>query len=263
MSPLNLGFWKWLLPLIGLVLTIVIIWQSRRTITPTDNLAKVVVSILKRIHKRDLKLKNSTKQQYLVLFGLKEFKEFWDNYAVAHSPETYELIKKEKRGEVLSNDMVQRRSQIDDLYVQLKPVAKQGGWTLDEATKLASYLDKYPKIQNKEYRSIGKRRAADRKWQALFLSLGNLKIEHAQVFKDRELNQMLSEYFDNSKVVVTLNMLIEILESFNLSDLPTAYLESGIDDSTIKIGNHMTNLLGDIHNKIAELERLENKDADK
>lgn len=264
MPPLNLGLWQWLLPVIGLVLALVIVWQGRQATTSTDNLARVVVSILKGIHKRDIKLINKTKKQYLSLFNIVDYEELWEQHSIAHSPEIYASLKKDLEGKVLSNDTVQRQKQLDDLFKRVGPVVNQEPWTLNSATKLASYLEKYPNTKNKEYKGIGKRRTSDSKWQNLFRSLENLKIEHVQVFNNKELNKMLDEYFDYSKVVVSLHMLIEIHETLNSGNLsPTKYLESGIDDYGTKLTNRMTELLGDIDSKIVELQKLEDKDADK
>jgi hypothetical protein len=185
----------------------------------------------------------------------------WDTYATAHNQETYQSIKKDLGRKKLRTDKIQRRKQIDNLHERLKPITKQEGWTLEELKKLTSFLEQFPKTQNDTYKGIGKRRETDRRWQSLFLSLNKIRTEHAQIFADEELAQMLGEYFDNSKVAVTVSMFIELLETFVPSELfPTEYLESGIEDSSIKISNRMTELLEDISKKITELEKQEHNE---
>ena len=223
----------------------------------TDNLGWIVVDILKKIHERDLKLKNAAKKQYLTLFNLNDFIELWDNYAITRGGgEIYESIKREFAEKELEKDKIQRRKQIDDLQERLNTIIEPKEWTLEEYIKLASFFENFPKTQNGVYRGIGRRRETDRKWQASFHSLNNLRLEHAQVFVNEELTQMIDEYFDNSKIAVTGRMIIELMETLVPRDvLSTQYLEMGIEDANIKISNRMTKLLEDISKKITEAER--------
>lgn len=260
-----LGFFiTWVLPFI---IVFGAIWLGYRLkdlkIAPSvsiDNLAKVTTDILNKIHEKDWKLKNPAVKQYLTLFSLKDFRELWDNYATIQNKDAYKSIKKELGGKKLKKDKIQRRSQIDNLQQRLSAIIKPEEWTLKDLTKLTSFLEQFPKTQNNAYQGIGKRRETDKRWQALFLSLNNLKIEHAQVFTDEELNQMLDEYLDTSKVAVTTSMFAELLEKYITIDImPTEYLVSGIEDASIKIRNRMSELLEDISKKITELERQQRK----
>ena len=222
----------------------------------TDNLERVVVSILNEIHKRDVKLKNAAKKQYLKLFNLKDFTELWDNFAITRSGQTYESIKKEYEEKEVEKDKIQRRKQIDELQQKIDTIIVVQDWTSEDYAKLASFFENFPRTQNGAYLGVGRRREINRKWQSLFHSLNNLRLEHAQVFADKELTQMIEEYFDNSKIIVTLKLIIELIETLIPSDfLPTEFLEGGVEDASIKVSNRMTKLLEDISKRITELER--------
>lgn len=223
------------------------------------NLGDAVANILNKIHQRDLELQNSAKKQYLALFSLKDFKEVWDNYGITQNEEVYESIKVELGEEKLKEDKIQRRKQFDDLQRRLDPISKPGG--LKESVRLASFLEQFPKTQDDKYQGIGKRRETDKKCQTLFRLLNSLRLEHAQVFADKELAQMIDEYFDYSKVAANVIMWIALNEEFVPSDVVfTDYLVSGIEDSDMKISNRITGLIEDISRKTTELERQQYKE---
>lgn len=246
--------------LVGIVLTIIALVRHERNVSEAepriDDLGKVVSRILSKIHQRDLKLRNAARKQYLALFGLEDYKELWHNYAVTQNEEAYESIKKELGRKKLKKDKTKRRKQLDDLQQRVTPIIWQEGWTLEAGIRLASFLEQFPKTQNGRYQGLGKRRESDRKWQGLFRSLNNLRLEHTEVFADKELAQMITEYFDNSKVCANLTMLIEVIEKLVPSDLmSTEYLVSGVEDANVKMGNRMAELLEDISEKIRGSER--------
>lgn len=246
--------------IVGVVLTVTAVVRHKRNGSTeellTGSLGRVVIGILNEIHKRDLRLGDSAKKQYLALFGLKHLRELWANYGVTRNGQTYESIRKELGKKRLKGDSVKRRRQLDDLQRRVEPITSQEGWTLAEYVKLASFLEKFPKTQNSAYQGLGRRREMDKKWRALFVSLEKIRIDNAQTLADKELTRMIDEYLDTSKVTATCRMFVEVGETLIPNELfPTIYLESNVEDMNVKVSNRMTQLLDGICKRIMELER--------
>ena len=242
----------WILPLIIILGAILLAYRLKEQ---KNNLAKVVVGILMKIHKQDYQLANSAKKQYITLFGVKELTELLETYAATHYPENYESAKKYAGKKKLKKDHIKRQNQIDGLFQSFFPDTYQEGFTFEELSQFISYFEQFTKAQNGAYCGIGNRRATDKRWQKLFNKLNNLKIEYAYLFTDEELNNMIDDYIKNSKITVSVDIFFQLVQKlFQMGLMPTKYNESGIEDLNVAIKSYMNKLLKNIAIKITELE---------
>jgi len=218
-------------------------------------IAKYADSILERIEKRDLQLKDATVTQYKTLFSFNDLSTFFKFLASTDSKyvESEKDIERELEGNQLKQDKIERHQQIDNLFEKLRPLYEKE-WTLELSTAYGNKLDIFPKMQNSRYKGIMTRREKDKRWRKLLASLSNVKVEYPDIFADKELDGMINEYIDRSFGNSSLCLFVELVNWYIPVDIqPTPYIDSGTYAPYTKMHNRIVKLREDISNKIVEL----------
>lgn len=214
-----------------------------------------IKSVLTRLHKCDLKLKDKAVKQYVTLFNFNDFRELCNNIATAmrEHKALLENVKKDVGRKKLSKDKTKKRQQIDWLFDKLSPMMEEE-WTLKKLVSWGHLLDKLPNIQDAKYKGITTLRAIDRQWNKLFDELSNMKAEYTDIFSDDKLRTMISDYLDYSFGGSSFQLFTDLFNRFVPVEIqPSEFIKSGAYDPRVAIENRMTKLLEDITNRIREL----------
>jgi len=250
---------------VGLVMFGIAIWAIRSKPTAESigidkaskglAIAKRVASILEKIEKRDLQLKDATVKQYKVLFSFNDLLALLDS--IGSTDSKYVKVKKSiavKFGnEKLKQDQIERRQQIDNMFKKARPAyAKE--MTLEQITAYGNKLDTFPKMQNPRYKGIRTRRERDKRWRKIFTSLSKVKLKYPSIFANNELNLMINEYIDVSYAANSICFSVDLVNWYTpVENQPTAYIDSGAYAPYVKLQERMAQLRKDVSNKIIEI----------
>ena len=165
-------------------------------------------------------------------------------------------VRKDAGKKKLKKDKAKKRRQIDDLFDKVNQMI-QVEWNLEKLLEFSNEMRKLPNEQNSKYEGIKARRGTDKKWNKLFDKLNNLKLQHSDIFADKELGKMVNDYIDYSFGLSSLCLAIDIYNKNVPIELqPTKYIDSGLYHPYVKLSNHMTQLLNIIANKIDDLQNI-------
>jgi uncharacterized membrane protein (DUF485 family) len=218
-------------------------------------IAKRVDSILEKIEKRDLQLKDAAVKQYKALFSVNDLLALCNSIASTDIEyvEFRKSIEVEDENKELKQDKIERRQQIDNMFERLLPICEKE-WTLERLIANGNKLDIFPKMQNSRYKGVKTRRENDKRWRKLFASLSNVKGEFPDIFIDNELDSMIDEYIDMSFGGSSRCFFAEIATWYIPVEIqPTAFIDAGIYAPYTEIQNQMVKLRLDISNKIIEI----------
>jgi hypothetical protein len=224
---------------------------------PTTSILVKTDEVLKQIHERMLELKDKAVRQYYLTHSLKEFLNLHDTVMSTYNKNTdLKNLEKSLKGKRLSKDIGKRRSQLDNLFEQLKPISPTVQ-SLDEFVKFTNKIDRLAEIPRKEYqyRGLDIRRNEDKKWKKLFSELQSIKA----VFADNTLNDMIEKYIQWSYSVSGLIWLTDLLREMSVADMPTKYLESEAYNPAIKADELIARLRGKIIERLKEVQAMNDK----
>jgi hypothetical protein len=222
-------------------------WQTK---SEKGEVSVKVETILIRIHKRMLELKDKAARQYYLKHSFKEFLDLLNDLEGTIGKDTgLEDIRKGLRGKKLSKDRGKKRAQIDNLLDQVKPTLPMD-WSLDALIKFVNKFNRLAQTPGKRYEGLDTLRDKDKRWAKLFGELQIVKTE----FNDALLNKMIDEYIDWSYGCSGLSLLSDLFRHIRAEILPTEYLESEAFRPSIEVENTMTQLRGEIINRIKELQ---------
>jgi len=237
----------WITVPLGIVMFSVAVWVIKSE--QIQDVTKRTDVILTRIHKRMLELEDKAADQYYRKHSIKEFLDLLNDIEGTMGKDTgLEDIEKGLRGKKLSKNRGKKRAQIDNLLDQVKPTLSTD-WSLDELVKFVNKFNRFAQIQDKRYEGLDILRDKDRRWAKLFSELQNVKTE----FNDALLNKMIDGYIDWSYGCSGMSLLSDLIRHAPAEILPTEYLESEVFRPSIKVENTMTQLRGEIVNRIKEL----------